>query len=271
MRGMDHVTSADGTRIAYERSGDGPPVVIVNGAFSTARDAAAIAEAFVAAGLGAVVYDRRGRAGSGDVDGGTPIAAAPDREADDLRAVIDAVRDATGTPPAVLGHSSGAVVALYAASCGLEARHLFLSEPPFRFGDGEPDPELPTRLQALVDAGNGADAVSTFQREGVGLPAVVVDQIRQSPMFDGLVALAQSTVYDAAITRDLSTPPATMTGVGVPVTILCGTDTFPMLVTASERLADAMPGAELVQVSESVQHRVDPPATARIAAARLTS
>lgn len=270
MRGMDHVTSADGTTIAYERSGDGPPVVIVNGAFSTARDATAIAEALVAAGLGAVVYDRRGRAGSGDVDGGTPIADVPQREVEDLRAVVDAVSDG-GPDVAVLGHSSGAVLALTAASRGLEARHLFLSEPPFRFGDGEPDPELPTRLQALVDAGNGADAVSTFQREGVGLPEVVVDQIRQSPMFDGLVALAQSTVYDATITRDVSTPPAALTSVSTPVTILCGTDTFPMLVTAAERLAAAMPGAELVQVPESVQHRVDPPATARIVAARLSS
>jgi pimeloyl-ACP methyl ester carboxylesterase len=265
MRGMDHVTSADGTTIAYERSGDGPPVVIVNGAFSTARDAAGIAEALVAAGLRAVVYDRRGRAGSGDVAGGTPIADVPSREVEDLRAVVDAVGDNV----AVLGHSSGAVLVLTAASHGLEARHLFLSEPPFRFGDGEPAADLPTRLQAMVDAGDGAGAVSTFQREGVGLPEVVVDQIRQSPIFDGLVALAQSTVYDATITRDVSTPPSAMTSVTVPVTILCGTDTFPMLVTASERLATAMPTAELVRVPESVQHRVDPPATARIVADRL--
>lgn len=259
-RRMQHTTSADSTRIAYEAIGEGPVIVIVNGAMSQARDARALAEALRDAGFRAVVYDRRARGGSGDARGSEPM-----REAEDLAAVIDAVGGAAG----VLGHSSGAVLALYAASLGVAVTRLFLSEPPFHFGEGEPPADLPERLQALVDDGRSADAVVAFQLEGVGLPAQMVEQIRSSPMFDALVPLAQSTVYDATLTRQLSTPTIAMADVEVPVTILCGVDTFPMLATASRRLDEIMPDAELIEVPESVQHRLDPAATTRIIAVRV--
>ncbi|WP_424466643.1 alpha/beta fold hydrolase [Pseudoclavibacter helvolus] len=252
--------SADGTRIAYEVRGAGPLVVIVNGAFSTARDVTEFSMALVKAGFAAVAYDRRARGESGDTK-----PSAPEREADDLAAVISAV----GGEVSIIGHSSGAVLALFAASLGVQARHLFLSEPPFRFGQHEPAADLAERLQRLVDDGDGATAVSTFQLEGVGLDPSLVEQIRQSTIFPGLVRLAQSTVYDAQLVRQVSTPTEAMVGVEVPVTIVVGGDTFPFLESAAKRLAEALPGAELVQVAESVGHRVHPEATARVLAERL--
>jgi pimeloyl-ACP methyl ester carboxylesterase len=257
---MEHATSADGTRIAFHHVGGGTPVVIVGGAFSTAEAGAPLAEALAAVGLGGVTMDRRGRGRSTDT---TPYR--PAREAEDLDAVISAV----GGEAAVIGHSSGAVLALFAASEGVPMTHLFLSEPPFRFGEGEPPSDLPVRLQALVDEGHPDEAVVLFQREAVGLPDPVIEQIRSSPMFDGLVPLAQSTVYDALLTRAVSTPSAAMLGVGVPVTILRGEPTFPILVAATDRLAELMPQAELVVVPESHDHGVDPAATAREIRQRL--
>ena len=73
------ITSADGTRIAAHTTGDGPAIVIVNGALSRAQDAAEIAAAMADAGLRAITYDRRARGDSGH----TP-PAAPEREADIL-------------------------------------------------------------------------------------------------------------------------------------------------------------------------------------------
>lgn len=261
---MTTTTSADGTTISYELQGDGagPTVVIVNGAFSTARDAGGLASALVDAGLRAVVYDRRARGGSGDARGSLPV-----REVEDLAAVVAAVAS-SDEPPAVLGHSSGAVLALVAASEGVHFRAVFCSEPPFHFGVDEPAADLPERLQALVDAGHPDEAVVTFQLEGVGLPPAMVEQIRRSPMFDGLVALAQSTVYDARLTRDVSTPTPAMCSVKG-VTILLGSQTFPMLERAAHALAEAVAGAELVLVPESVGHRPDPAATAAVVAGRL--
>lgn len=255
--GITH--SADGTAIAFETVGDGRPVVIVNGAFSTGRDSAAIAAELASSGFLAVSYDRRARAGSGDTK-----PYSPEREADDLAAVIAAA----GGDAAVLGHSSGAVLALFAASVGVPIDYLFLSEPPFHFGEDEPAADLPERLQAMVDDGRPGDAVTAFQLEGVGLPAAVVEQIRQSPIFDSLTALAQSVVYDAVLTRELSTPTAAMRAAS-PAAVLCGAETFPFLRAAADRLAGAMPGAELVIVPESVGHRLEPVATTRIIAARL--
>jgi pimeloyl-ACP methyl ester carboxylesterase len=256
---MEHATSADGTPIAFDRIGSGHPVVILGGAFSTAEAGVPLATALAEAGFQGVTVDRRGRGGSGDT-----APYAPEREAEDLAAVVEAV----GGTAAVLGHSSGAILALFAAGEGVPVTHLFLSEPPFRFGD-EPSPDLAERLQAFVDAGRPEEAVTAFQREAVGLPEPVLEQIRSSPIFPGLVAVAQSVVYDTTLSAAVSTPTAAMTAVEVPVTILHGDPTFPFLVAAAERLAALIPSAELVVVPESQNHAVDPAGTAREVAARL--
>lgn len=257
---MEHVTSADGTLIAMHEVGDGPSVVIVNGALSTARDAAEIARAFADAGLRAITYDRRARGDSGDSE-----PAAPEREVEDLAAIIAA----SGSDTAVIGHSSGAVLALFAAGQGVSMSRLFLSEPPFRFGQDEPAVDLEERLQALVDDRHPEEAVVLFQREAVGLPEAFIEQFRASPAFGQIAPLGRSTVYDMMVTRRASTPSVEMREVRMPVTILCGVETMPILVTAASRLADSMPDAEFVRMPESVSHRMDPVATARIVAARM--
>jgi pimeloyl-ACP methyl ester carboxylesterase len=257
---MEHVTSADGTLIAMHEVGGGPSVVIVNGALSTARDAAEIARAFADVGLRAITYDRRARGDSGDSE-----TAAPEREVEDLAAVIAA----SGPDTAVIGHSSGAVLALFAAGRGVPMSRLCLSEPPLRFGEDEPAADLEERLQALVDDGHPEEAVVLFQREAVGLTEAFIEQFRASPAFDQIAPLGRSTVYDVMVTRRASTPSVEMREVRIPVTIVCGVETMPMLVTAASRLSEAMPDAELVQVPESVGHRMDPEATARIVAARM--
>lgn len=257
---MQLAESADGTTIAFDSAGEGYAVVVVGGALSTAQAAVPLVAALADAGFRGVRYDRRARGGSGD----GPVYE-PEREVEDLAAVIGAVDGSA----AVLGHSSGAVLALLAAAEGAPITHLFLSEPPFRFGVGEEATDLPRRLQALVDQGREADAVILFQREAVGLPEEVIEQVRASPVFASLVPLAQSTVYDATLAAAVSTPTPAMLGVGVPVTVLRGDPTFPMLVAAAEALAHALPAAELVIVPESHDHGVDPAGTTREIAARL--
>lgn len=240
--------------------GAGPAVVIVNGALSTARDAAEIARAFADAGVRAITYDRRARGDSGDSE-----TAAPEREVEDLAAVITA----SGSDAAVVGHSSGAILALYAAGQGVPMSRLFLSEPPFRFGEDDPAPDLEVRLQSAVDEGHPEEAVVLFQREAVGLPEPFIEQFRASPAFAQTARLGRSTIYDTLVTRRASTPSREMLEVRMPVTILCGAETMPILTNAAYRLAELMPDAELLQVSESVGHRMDPEASARIVAARI--
>jgi len=257
---MSIATSADGTSLAYSIRGDGRTVVIVNGALSTGADAGPLAEAMAEAGLRAVTWDRRARGASGDRAGSTP-----DDEVADLAAVIEAV----GGTDAVLGHSSGAVLALYAASRGVSTGALFLSEPPMDFDGGRVGDDLADRLQQLVDAGSPEEAVATFQLDAVGLPREMVEAGRVNGMLDALAPLGQSTVYDARLTGRVQRPGAELLSPGVRVTVLRGAQTFPFLIAASDRLAEEITDAELVIVPESVMHRADPAATARVITERL--
>ena len=255
---IQHAESSDGTRVAYRRFGSGRAVV--GGALSTAKAAGPLAAAFAEEGLQGVTYDRRGRGDSGDT-----APYAPEREAEDLRAVIEAV----GSAAVVLGHSSGAVLSLFAAAEGVPMTHLFLSEPPLRFGQNEPPADLADRLRVLVDKGQNEEAVLLFLREEVGMPEPAIEQLRASAAFAGLVPLAQTTVYDNLLVASVSTPTAAMLGVDVPTTLLRGDPTVPLIVTAVERLAAAMPGTELVVVPESHDHGVDPGGTVREVRARI--
>lgn len=241
--------------------------MIVGGAFSTAPDASALAEALVAQGFEAVTFDRRARGESGDGAPGTRAAFAPEREAEDVAAVIESI----GGRAIVLGHSSGALLALLAAAHGASITHLFLSEPPMRFGKDEPAADLPQRLQALIDDGRPGEAVTLFQLEGVGLPVPLVEQIKASPLFEHLTTLAQSTVYDAIIAAATSTPSQRLLSVSVPTTVLVGVETMPVLERAAPMLVERMPSAELVRMPESQGHAIDPPATAAIIAQRVAA
>lgn len=258
---MSIAVSADGTPLDFSATGEGRTVVIVNGALSRAVDAAPLAQALASAGFRAVTWDRRARGGSGDRSGSTP-----DDEVADLAAVIDAA----GGADAVLGHSSGAVLALYAASQGVPSGPLFLSEPPIDFdASGAQSPELAERLQSLIDDRRPGDAIETFQMEAVGLPREMVEAGRTNGMLAALVPLAQSTVYDTRLAHRMRQPGADLLSVDRPVTVLRGEQTFPFLIAASDWAAARIPGAELVIVPESVMHRIDPGATARVLAARL--
>ena len=120
---MPTTTSRDGTTIAYDREGDGDPLVLVPGAFSYRRYSGQVKLAgLLAARFTVYSYDRRGRGDSGDAK-----AYAVEREIEDLAAVIDAA----GGHAHVWGLSSGAVLALEAAAAGLPICRLAVHEPPF--------------------------------------------------------------------------------------------------------------------------------------------
>ena len=108
---MDTVTSADGTTIAFDRAGNGPPVILIN-AGPTNRTVNAPLVDLLSTRLTVLNYDRRGRGDSGD----TPPYAV-DREYEDLAAVIDAA----GGSASLFGNSGGGILALEAAARGLRS------------------------------------------------------------------------------------------------------------------------------------------------------
>ncbi|MCW3820328.1 alpha/beta fold hydrolase [Micromonospora sp. DR5-3] len=185
------VRSADGTTIAYERSGSGPTVVMVDaaGGFREMGPMRPLA-ALLADEFTVVCYDRRGRGGSSDT---APYHV--DREVDDLRALVAEV----GAPACLFGFSSGAVLALVAAARGLPVERLALLEPPLDLSStptGEPG--LAAEIAGLVAAGRRGDAVAHFQAS-IGVPAELTEGMRESPWWPALERLAHTLVYDLTI------------------------------------------------------------------------
>ncbi len=191
---MRTVTSRDGTRIAFDQSGQGPALILVSGASSTRADAAPVAAALTPY-FTVFAYDRRARGDSGDT---RPYAV--EREVEDLEALIDEA----GGSSFLFGHSSGAVLALEAARLLPDKiTKLALYEPPFVIDDTHaPAPEdFAERLEDLVASGRRGDAVEMFMTF-VGMPAEMVAQMRQSPMWPHMESVAQSLVYDATVMGD---------------------------------------------------------------------
>jgi len=253
--------SADGTRIAYDRSGSGPPIIMVVGAFNDRSTTAPLAEA-LESHLTLLNYDRRGRGDSGDT---APYSV--EREIEDLDALIAEA----GGSAAVFGYSSGAVLALQAAAHGLAIGTLVVYEPPFLIDDSRPRPpaDLAHQVAALVSADRRGEAVELYQTKGVGLPEEVVVGLRTAPFRPGLEAIAHTLVYDATITGDLTLPTEMIASVSTPTLVITGADSPPFLQTGSRAAADALPNGRLHTLADETHH-INPEATAPVVEAFLS-
>ena len=237
---MNEVTSRDGTRIAFDRTGVGPPLVLVGGALSDRSAARALTELLVPT-FQVIAFDRRGRGDSAD----TPPYAV-EREIEDLRALVEEA----GGSAYVFGHSSGAVLALDATARGLPAERLALYEPPFVV-DGS-RPPLPAgyveHLDRLTVEGRSGDAVEYFMTAGVGLPAEVAAGMREEPYWSALEALARTIAYDGRIMEDTMggrpLPGDRWDSVAVPTLVMDGEDSPDWARTAVAALVDVLPNAE---------------------------
>lgn len=231
---MEKIQSKDGTAIAFDQSGEGPPIVLVAGA-SCNRGVNAATAAALAPRFTVLNYDRRGR---GDSDDTLPYAV--DREIEDLAALLDAA----GGSASVLGFSSGAVLAAEAAANGLPIRHLILWEPPF-----STDPDGPRRagayadrLAGLLEADRRGDALAHFMTY-VGIPEEAIAGIRRSPYWQAGLDLAPTLAYDAAILGDTTIPVERYRGISTPTLVLSGSESPEFLRQAARRVAEAIPDA----------------------------
>lgn len=216
---MERTTSKDGTKIAFERSGSGPAIVIVGAALGD-RSVTAPLAALLATRFTAFAYDRRGRGDSGDT-----APYAPAREVEDIEAMI---LEAGGSA-SLFGHSSGAVLALEAASAlPDQVAKLALYEPPFVVDDGRPPlpADYVANLQELVTEDRRGDAVAYFMVNGPWIAAETVESLRGRPFWPSFEALAHTLAYDGAIMAGLmSGSPAPLerwASLGVPALVMDG-------------------------------------------------
>ena len=237
---MEEAISRDGTTIAFDRSGEGPPVVVVGGALGD-RAAAPDLTSLLARRFTVIAYDRRGRGDSGDT---APYAVA--REVEDIEGLIVAA----GGQASVYGHSSGAVLALEAARSRPDRiTKLALYEPPLIVDDSrDPLPEdFVTRLDALISADRRGDAVAYFLTTGPGLPADVVAGMRREPFWASFESIAHTLAYDGTIVREATGgDPALLrrwASIRVPTLVMEGGASPDWIRNAATALTEVLPDA----------------------------
>jgi pimeloyl-ACP methyl ester carboxylesterase len=189
------VVSKDGSIIAYDRLGEGPPIVLIVGALCSRSLGPGVKLApLLAQRFTVYAYDRRGR---GDSTENGPYTVQ--REIEDLQALI---QEAGGSVFA-FGHSSGAVLALEAAAHGLPIRKLALYEAPLIVDASRPattgDWE---QIDAFVAQGRHPEALKVFLKS-VGLPAFAIALMSWLPVWRKLMAVAHTLPHDGAIVRAL--------------------------------------------------------------------
>jgi pimeloyl-ACP methyl ester carboxylesterase len=232
---MNTVISKDGTPIAFDRSGEGAPIILVVGAFNDRSTGAPLA-ATLSEHFTVFNYDRRGRGASGD-----STLYAIEREIEDLAALLDEA----GGSASVFGYSSGAILALKAAARGPALSRLALYEPPFLLEDGFPKlaQEISVRLTELLSSGRRGDAVELYQMELVGIPAETVAQLRHAPFRPALENIAHTLVYDATLTGDMPVLAEQLPSITVPTLVISGGNSQARVRSAAQTLAGTLPNA----------------------------
>ncbi len=235
---METVVSRDGTPIAFERTGAGPPLVLVHGSTADHRRWAVLlprlTERFTV-----LAMDRRGRGASGD---------APDyaleREYEDVAAVLRAA----GPGASLLGHSFGALCAMEAALRVPGLRRLVLYEPGFPVdGAALYPPGLLDRLRALLDAGDRDGFLAAFFRDGAGLSDAQIDTLRADPSWPARLAGAHTALREAA-DGDYVFAPERFAALAVPTLLVVGGASPPELTAPSRALAAALPDSRIAML-----------------------
>ena len=239
---MKTIQSKDGTSLAYDIYGSGPPLIYITGAscfrsfWPIVQDAKALAKEFTVYN-----YDRRGRG-----DSGNTLPWSVEREVEDIEALIDAV----GGKANIYGHSSGAVLALEAAlRLGDKVQKVVIYDASYVHDQTEKleYSQLRHKINQLLQEGKYAKAMKSFL-SGIGMPKAFVFLLPLLPGWKTMRALAPTLAYDMELTRDLP-PVKRATQVAAPMKILVGQKSPASLHSVADQLAKAIPNASFAQVA----------------------
>jgi pimeloyl-ACP methyl ester carboxylesterase len=247
---MQKATSKDGSQIAYDQQGQGPAVILVDGAlcFRSFGPMPGLAK-LLESDFTVYTYDRRGRGDSSDT---SPYAV--DREVEDIEALIKAA----GNSAYFFGLSSGACLVLEAAiRLGDKVKKLALYEAPYR-SDGDALREWKDyrkHLAELLAAGRRGDAAALFI-QFVGTPSDQINGMRQAPVWATFESVAPTLAYDADdIGEDRTVPIQRAARVTVPTLAMNGSASFPFMYESAKAVANAVPHAQLCTL-EGQRHDV---------------
>lgn len=233
---METITSADGTPVAFERTGSGPPLVLVHGTTSDHTAWRVVLPDFEEH-VTAYAMDRRGRGESGDAN-----EYALEREAEDAAAVVDAIDD----PVTLLGHSGGGLFSLEAALRTDNLHKLILYEPAVSIDDHEfSSEEVRTEMKTLLDEGDNEAALVLFLQEVANFSPAEIDGLRGAPNWQDRVDAAHTAYRESQVEAEYKFNPARFADLTTPTLLLSGSESPPQYKAAVDAVNGVLPNSRI--------------------------
>lgn len=242
---MQHIISKDGTKIAYEKLGNGPAVILISAAAADHTDSMKLAEQ-LAQHFTVFNYDRRGRGESTDT---APYAV--EREIEDIEALIQEA----GDHAYLFGSSSGAVLALEAANIlKNKVAKLFLYEPPFIINeDRAPVPtNYVQHLNQLIASNQRNEAVEYFMTQAIGVPSEYLEYMKADPSWQAMEGIAHTLAYDGMImgnTQSGQSLPINRWNIQNPTLVITGENSETFFHDAAKALVVQLPQGKHITLS----------------------
>ncbi|WP_416840442.1 alpha/beta fold hydrolase [Haloferax sp. DFSO52] len=237
---MNVVTSADGTEIAFERTGNGSPLLLIHGSgldhhfWDLSGTRSALAEHYTVSAI-----DRRGRGESGDAD-----EYNLERELEDVAAVVESFDE----PVTLFGHSFGAVVALNAAARIDTLQGLVLYEPGISFEEGFPLMEkMLGTIRPLIADGENERALLTVLNT-VGTPEQAIEELRSGANWQALVDAADTLPREFEQLIEYEFEHDRFSDVMTPTLLLVGEESSPGAIEATDTLGETLPNSRIVRI-----------------------
>lgn len=228
------ILSADGTALSARCSGQGVPIVMVHGTIGAKNNTFLFVEAALSDDFTVWTYDRRGRGRSDD----SPEYSLQ-KEVEDLFAVIDAA----DSPPHLVAHSFGAIVATLAAKRGANIRSLVLYEPPFRSKDI--NAMALQRVEEVVAEGDLDRALVTFYKDVADVTDAEISILRSIPtMWKQLQDGVRTAPREAAEISGWDWHPQQWSFTDAPVLLMAGSETRSPIFPTIDELEEAFVHAE---------------------------
>ena len=230
---MEQITTRTGITYSYEKSGTGPPLILVHGTLTTHLTGWMVVKPLFEPHFTVYAVDRRGRGETTATKGHTIRD-----EGADLAALVESI----GDPVFLLGHSYGARVALAAAPMvTARLRKLALYEPPL------PEVSLAAaypRLMELAEKQDYEAVAYEFMRDVIRVPPEELEVLRNSPVWPLMVADVPASVAEWPALIDDPFDIADFKGLDLPVLLLTGSESPPEKY-ATDPLAAALPNASV--------------------------
>lgn len=230
---MLSVNSRDGTRIAYEKTGEGPPLVLVHG---TGDDHTywEMVQPILAKHFTVFAIDRRGRGESGD-----SADYKLELEFDDIAAVINSIDQGV----ILVGHSYGGIISLEAVLRSENISKLILYEANIFDPAEEVDDfllETIAKIETRLKEGENEQALLLLLENLLGMSSEEIDLARSTPYWQVMVNAAPTLPRELQGGAEYNFVAQRFTDLTIPILLLSGSDSPLLLKDATNRLEKSL-------------------------------